>query len=88
MRASSALKKQGDLLQSLALPRQTAYREDAQSALTYIVGVADFYADKVASSGTGISGNARDVMKIIAAQIEADGLNAGGRSEGRETSVP
>lgn len=35
--------------------------------------VADFYADKVGEAG--VNGNANDVMKIIAAEIEANGVH-------------
>ncbi|KJA25899.1 hypothetical protein HYPSUDRAFT_64622 [Hypholoma sublateritium FD-334 SS-4] len=78
VRSSSVLKKQQQLLKSLELPHVPSSRslfgnDPIEDTLSHIILVADFYADKVGKAG--VNGNASDVMKIIAAEIEANGVH-------------
>ncbi|KAF9486298.1 hypothetical protein BDN70DRAFT_793929 [Pholiota conissans] len=79
VRSSSVLKRQEAVLKELALPYPSAVRsplgdDHIEDILAHIIMMADFYEDKIARAGTGIA-NANDVMKIIAAEIEANGLH-------------
>lgn len=73
------LKKQKQLLKSLELPhvpssKSSLGKDPIEDILSHIISVADFYADKVENAGV-INGNANDVMKIIAREIEANGVH-------------
>ena len=73
------LKKQKQLLKSLELPhvpssKSSLGKDPIEDTLSHIISVADFYADKVENAGV-INGNANDVMKIIAREIEANGVH-------------
>lgn len=66
------------VLKSLALPYPPTVRssfgsDPIEDTLAHILKVADFYEEKVKQAGTGIA-NVNDVMKIIATEIEANGL--------------
>ena len=67
------------LLKSLALPyppntRSSFGNSPIEDTLSHILKVTYFYEEKILSGGT-VMGNAMDVMKIIAADIEANGLH-------------
>jgi len=71
--------RQETLLKSLALPyppntRLSFGNSPIEDTLSHILEVANFYEEKILSGDTAM-GNAKDVMKIIAADIEANGLH-------------
>jgi hypothetical protein len=70
--------KQETLLKSLALPYPPTCSSfgnfQIEDTLSHILKVANFYEEKILRGGTAM-GNARDVMKIIAEDIEANGLH-------------
>jgi len=82
------LKKQELLLKTLALPRSAnippSYGNEppVESNLTHLLAVTDFYAEKIAENGAGL-GNPRDAMKIVADEIDANGIH-----EAKELRVP
>ena len=79
VRSSGVLKKQELLLKSLALSYPSSTRSSLgnssiENTLSHILKVASFYEEKVLSGGT-VMGNVQDVLKIIAEDIEANGLH-------------
>ena len=79
VRSSTVLKKQEVLLKTLAPSYSSSTRPSPGSSpiedtLSHILKVASFYEEKVLSGDTAI-GNVKDVLKIIAEDIEANGLH-------------
>lgn len=78
VRSSAVLKKQASLLQSLALPRTTSHRrpswvsEHPADTLAHILTVTDFYEAKIRLAGAR---SAKDAMRVVAKEIEAEGLH-------------
>lgn len=73
------LKKQDELLRSLALPYPSGVRssfgnDPIGQSLAHILKVTDFYEDKIKQIGARI-GDPKNVMKVVADDIEANGLH-------------
>lgn len=79
VQTSPTLKKQTLLLQSVAVPQAAANRralwqtDDATKALTHLLSTTDFYTNLIALAGVQ---TAKDAMKIVAKEIEKDGLHS------------
>jgi hypothetical protein len=69
------LKKQDALLRTLALPYPSGVRSSypIEQTLAHILKVVDFYEEKIQQIGARI-GDPKNVMKVIADDIEANGL--------------
>ncbi|KIM47751.1 hypothetical protein M413DRAFT_439420 [Hebeloma cylindrosporum] len=79
VRSLAVLKKQEALLKSFTLSNPSSIpllhgKSSIEDTLSHILKVASFYEEKVLSGGTAI-GNVKDVLKIIAEDIEANGLH-------------
>jgi hypothetical protein len=79
IRSSSVLRKQAALLntQNVARPPasiQSNGTQDARNALDHLLVVTDFYAEKIEEKGGGVE-TVQNVMKMIADEIEANGMH-------------
>ncbi|KAF8167628.1 hypothetical protein B0H34DRAFT_646029 [Crassisporium funariophilum] len=79
VRSSPILKKQYGLLESLALPNPSNIRpsfgnDPIADTLGHVLKVVDFYEGKITQIGARM-GNPKDVMKVVADDIEANGLH-------------
>ncbi|KAF4623526.1 hypothetical protein D9613_002229 [Agrocybe pediades] len=81
VRSASVLKKQSELLQTLAGPHSGRNKIEIESKLERLLKVTSFFEDKI---GTTL-GNAKDAMKKVADEIEANGLQL---DEGRSEESP
>lgn len=50
--------------------------DDTTRALAHLLSVTDFYGNLIAQAGTH---TAKDAMKVVAKEVEKDGLHAGTR---------
>lgn len=71
VRSSSIIRKQDALLKSLALPGLS--NESIEDTLGHLLSVTEYYTGKIGERGDGI-GNPQDVMKIVADEIELNGI--------------
>lgn len=89
MRSSEILKKQAILLYSLALPgsaneqRGSWITEQPTDTLAYILEITAFYEDRISKAGAR---TAKEAMRVVAKEIEADGLH--GAKISREMEPP
>lgn len=81
MQTSVILKKQQSLLQAVKMPQMDSGRKlswleaDQQyDSLNNLISVTDFYGNLISSAGAH---TAKDAMKIVAIDIEKDGLHIG-----------
>ncbi|KAJ3516078.1 hypothetical protein NLJ89_g1346 [Agrocybe chaxingu] len=74
VRSSSVLKKQQELLNFLEPPFNRPAVELSLEFLAHIMITTDFYREKISEMGAGI-GNAKDAMKTVADDIEANGIH-------------
>lgn len=80
VRSSSVLRKQAALLKVLSLPRPPSGQ---LNDLEHLLNVTDFFTEKIEKGG-GVD-TSQNVMKVIADEIEANGMHAG--TEVRVSSV-
>ncbi|KAF9056114.1 hypothetical protein BJ165DRAFT_477877 [Panaeolus papilionaceus] len=81
VRSSSTLIKQEPLLDSLRLP-SSSYLFVAKDNVSRIIDITSHYEEKLQQSGTHLN-EAKDVLKLIANEIEGHGLHGA-----RDTPVP
>jgi hypothetical protein len=79
VQTSAVLKKQIALLQAVGLHQVASRRsswqsDDTSKTLTRLLSVTDFYGSLIAKAGAQ---TAKDAMKIVAKEIEKDGLHLG-----------
>lgn len=85
VQTSAVLKKQTALLQAVGAPQVTSRRASWQSdetskTLAHLLSVTDFYGNLIAQAGAH---TAKDAMKIVAKDIEKDGLHLGTTADGQ-----
>jgi hypothetical protein len=73
------VKKQDELLRSLALPHPSGVRSSfgnnpIEQTLAYILKVIGYYEEKIKQIGARI-GDPKNVMKVIADDIEVNGVH-------------
>jgi isocitrate lyase len=74
------LKKQTALLRTVAMPQVPSSRraswqsDDTTRALAHLLSVTGFYSNLIAQTGAH---TAKDAMKIVAKEVEKDGLHVG-----------
>jgi len=79
VQTSAVLKKQIALLQAVGVHQVASRRsswqsDDTSKTLTHLLSVTDFYGNLIAEAGAQ---TAKDAMKIVAKEIEKDGLHLG-----------
>ncbi|KAF9535662.1 hypothetical protein CPB83DRAFT_888345 [Crepidotus variabilis] len=79
LRSADIFRKQSSLLKSLALPYTNSTRpfygnDPIDDTLGHLLTVVEFYAERISVKGAGI-GNPDDVMRIVADEIEANGIH-------------
>jgi len=79
VQTSAVLKRQTALLQAVevlqAAPRRASWQSDnTTKTLAHLLSVTDFYGNLIAQAGAY---TAKDAMKIVANDIEKDGLHLG-----------
>jgi len=89
VQTSAVLKRQKALLQAVAVPQVASRRASWQSdntskTLMHLLSVTDFYGNLIAQAGAH---TAKAAMKVVASEIERDGLYHG-TGEVREHEEP
>jgi len=80
VQTSAVLKKQAALLRTVAMPqvplsrRASFQSDDTTKALAHLLSVTDFYGNLISQTGAY---TAKDAMKIVAEEVEKDGLHVG-----------
>lgn len=92
MRSADTLRKQSSLLKTSFLPRPSHTplngNDSISETLDHLLTIVEFYAERIAEKSSNGVGNPNDVMKIVADEIETNGIHGVELEEVRKEVPP